>query len=129
MRIVTMALLLSTPTLAGPKQTITVSAITHHTGTGKEKMTCWSYGPSTLSTKCINHAPRTVTQKVQLDNGIVYTIACSANWKGSNCHSLKDGNKYSGEIDKKAMWISAPKGGNQEKLVRIKYKIYDIQSS
>jgi hypothetical protein len=38
-----------------------------------------------------------------------------------------DGDTFSAEIDGKTMWISARQGGNQGKLVRIKYKILDIR--
>src|ERR1700730_14555263 len=63
-----------------------------------------------------------VVDKVKSESGEVYTISCSANWVGSNCVPLIDGDRFRAEIDKTTMWITARKGGNQGKAIRIKYK-------
>jgi hypothetical protein len=38
-----------------------------------------------------------------------------------------DGDTFPAEIEGKTMWITAHKGGNQGKEVRVKYKILDIR--
>ena len=68
-----------------------------------------------------------VVDKVKAENGQIYTISCSANWVGSNCGPLIDGDIFEAEVDKTTMWIMARKGGNQGKQIRIKYKILDIR--
>jgi hypothetical protein len=40
---------------------------------------------------------------------------------------LNDGDSFRAEIDGKTMWIEAHQGGNQGKVVKIKYKIQDIR--
>lgn len=67
-----------------------------------------------------------VVDKV-LGEGRVYTIVCSAHWRGSNCGPLIDGDTFEAEIDGTTMWISARKGGNQGKPIKVKYKILDIR--
>src|SRR5262249_48285356 len=61
-------------------------------------------------------------------NGMRYTIRCTANWAGSNCSPLIEGDQFAAEIEGKTMWIVARKGGNQGKAVRIKYEILDIRA-
>ena len=56
-----------------------------------------------------------------------YTIACRANWVGSNCAPMIDGDQFPAEVDGNTMWITGHKGGNQGKLVRTKYRILDIR--
>src|SRR5262245_28858460 len=68
-----------------------------------------------------------VVDKVKTENGQIYTISCSANWVGSNCGPLIDGDVFEAEVEKTTMWITARKGGNQGKQIRIKYKILDIR--
>lgn len=63
---------------------------------------------------------------VELD-GMKYTISCRANWVGSNCAPMIDGDVFPAEIDGNTMWIIGHKGGNQGKEVRAKYKILDIR--
>jgi hypothetical protein len=67
-----------------------------------------------------------VVDKV-LGDGMIYTIVCSAHWKGSNCAPLIDGDMFEAEIKGTTIWISARKGGNQGKAVKVKYKILDIR--
>jgi hypothetical protein len=68
-----------------------------------------------------------VVDRVKADNGETYTISCSANWVGSNCGPLIDGDIFEAEVEKTTMWITARKGGNQGKNIRVKYKILDIR--
>lgn len=60
-------------------------------------------------------------------NGMRYTITCRAGWVGSHCAPLIDGDEFSAEIEGTTMWLSARVGGNQGKLVRVKYKVLDIR--
>lgn len=60
-------------------------------------------------------------------SGMQYTISCRANWIGSNCQPMIDGDTFSARIDGNTMWITGRKGGNQGKEVRAKYKILDIR--
>ena len=62
-------------------------------------------------------------------DGLRYTISCTANWAGSNCQALIDGQSFPAEIDKTTMWLSGRSGGNQGKLIRVKYKILDIRQA
>jgi hypothetical protein len=65
--------------------------------------------------------------KVKAENGQIYTITCSANWIGSNCASLREDDRFKAEVEKTTMWITAQRGENQGKQVRIKYKILDTR--
>ena len=67
-----------------------------------------------------------VVNKVEADSGQIYTISCTANWFGSNCASLVDGDKFNAEVDNDTMWIAAQQDGKR-KALRIKYRILDIQ--
>lgn len=67
-----------------------------------------------------------VTNRVMAD-GLVYTIVCRASWAGSNCGPLIDGDMFDAQLDGTTMWISARRGGNQGKAIRIKYKVLDIR--
>jgi hypothetical protein len=59
-------------------------------------------------------------------NGERFTIRCTANWIGSNCLPMKDGDQFQAEYDGKiTMWITARKGGNLGKPVSAKYKVLD----
>jgi hypothetical protein len=40
---------------------------------------------------------------------------------------MNDGDQFLAEIDGTTMWVSARRGGNQGKPIRIKYKILDIR--
>ena len=59
-------------------------------------------------------------------NGERFTIRCTANWIGSNCLPMKDGDQFQAEYDgKTTMWVTARKGGNLGKPVSAKYKVLD----
>jgi hypothetical protein len=60
-------------------------------------------------------------------NGMVYTIVCTAHWVASNCLPLIDGDVFQVDVQGTTMWVFAHKGGNQGKLVKMKYKILDIR--
>jgi hypothetical protein len=62
-------------------------------------------------------------------DGMRYKIIYRASWVGSNCAPLIEGDMFQAEIDNHTMWISARKGGNQGKEIRVKYKILDIRPS
>lgn len=65
--------------------------------------------------------------KVQAENGQIYTITCTAHWIVSNCGPMMDGDNFKAEVEKKTMWITAHKDGNLWQDVQIKYKIVDIR--
>lgn len=56
-----------------------------------------------------------------------YTIVCTAGWAGSNCSQMADGDMYEAEIEDTTMWVTARRGGNQGKLMRVKYRVLDIR--
>lgn len=60
-------------------------------------------------------------------DGMRYTIVCRASWVGSNCSPLIEGDMFHAEIENNTMWLTARKGGNQGKEVRMKNKILDIR--
>jgi len=60
-------------------------------------------------------------------NGTRYTITCTANWDGSSCIQLIEGDSYQAEINNNTMWLVWRQGGNQGSEVRMKSKILDIR--
>ena len=82
--------------------------------------------PTPPETKYIRISRGFVTNIVE-GEGFRYTIQCTANWVGSNCVPLIDGESFPAEIDGATMWLRARRGGNQGKLLKIKYKIVDIR--
>lgn len=61
-------------------------------------------------------------------NGNRYTITCRANWAGSHCAPMVDGQKFAAEFDGyTTMWISGHKNGNQGPAVRVKYRVLDVR--
>ena len=70
---------------------------------------------------------RSFLNKVQAENGLIYTITCTAHWIVSNCAPMIDGDSFKAEVDKKTMWITAHKDGNAWQDFRTKYKILDIR--
>ena len=70
---------------------------------------------------------RSFLNKVQAENGQIYTITCSAYWIVSNCSEMIDGDTFKAEVEKETMWITAHKEGAAWQDVRIKYKIVEIQ--
>jgi hypothetical protein len=126
----------------GDKETIRVTAVTHESDQtpGTADISCGGTATALVTTGNVNcdayNPPRQhriaiwrrdVMDKVQAEDGRIYTITCSANWLGSNCASLIDGDKFEAEVEKTTMWITAYKGKNQDKEVRVKYKILDIR--
>ena len=67
-----------------------------------------------------------VVNVVEADNQR-YVIACRANWVGSNCATMRDGDLFGAEIKGTTMWVFELKGGNQGKAVRVKYRVMDIR--
>ena len=84
--------------------------------------------PTPPETKDIRISRGFVTNIVE-GEGFRYTIECTANWVGSNCAPLIDGEFFPAEIDDDTMWLRARRGGNQGKSVRIKYRIVDIRQA
>ena len=70
---------------------------------------------------------RSFMDRVQAENGLIYTITCSAHWIVSNCGQMIEGDSFRAEVEKKTMWITAHKDGNLWTDVRIKYNIVDIR--
>ena len=65
--------------------------------------------------------------RVQAENGPIYTITCEAHWIVSNCGPMIDGDSFKAEVEKKTMWITARKDRDLWDDVLIKYKIVDIR--
>lgn len=68
-----------------------------------------------------------VTNIVQGSDGLRYTIACRASWSGSHCGTLIDGDTFAAEVNGNTMWLTARRGGNRGKVIRVKYKIFDAR--
>ena len=134
------------------KTTLTVRAISHdsrvnervssYTTPGSSNTNCSGSGITTgpitnISANCQTTSTpaethRTTSRTVDVVNvveadGQRYKIVCRANWVGSNCATMIDGDSFDAEIEQKTMWVVAHKGGNQGKEVRVKYKILDIR--
>jgi len=77
-------------------------------------------------THVVNSRTVDVTNYVEAD-GERYKITCRANWVGSNCGPLIQGDVFPARIEGRTMWITARKGGNQGKEIKIKYTILDIR--
>ncbi len=77
-------------------------------------------------THTINARTIDVTNFVEA-GGQTFKISCRASWVGSNCGPLTQGDVFNATIDGHTMWISARKGGNQGKEVKIKYRVWDIR--
>lgn len=60
-------------------------------------------------------------------NGLTYTVTCTAHWVGSKCSWLIPGDNFEAEVSGTTMLVSARKGGNMGKEMRIKFKILDIR--
>jgi hypothetical protein len=139
--------------LGGEKASLTVRAVTHETRVNQRT---GSYvTPGTSSTNCSGSANtlgntsygtancnststpaqthQITTRTLDVENivkgsdGLRYTIVCRASWSGSNCGPLTDGDTFPAQLDGNTMWLSAHRGGNRGKLVRVKYKILDAR--
>jgi hypothetical protein len=100
------------------------------TGTTVGNTTNASANCQTTSTPAQTHqiTSRTIDVKNVVEaDGTRYTIVCRANWIGSNCAPLIEGDLFQAEIDKDTMWLVSHKGGNQGKGVRMKNTILDIR--
>ena len=60
-------------------------------------------------------------------NGMRYRIVCRANWIGSSCAPLVEGDLFQAEIDGSTMWLVVRRGGNQGEEARMKNRILDIR--
>ena len=60
-------------------------------------------------------------------NGLTYIVTCSTHWIGSKCSWLRPGDHFQAEANGNTLWISARKGGNRGKPVRVKYRILDAR--
>ncbi len=74
----------------------------------------------------VNRSTVSVMNVVEAD-GLRYKIVCTAGWAGSNCSQMTDGEMYEAEIEGTTMWVAARRGGNQGKLMRVKYQVLDIR--
>jgi hypothetical protein len=135
-----------------PKTSLRVRAVTHasqineytsaYTTPGSSDTHCSGSGTTigdttdiTANCQTTSTPPQThsiTTSTVDVVNtveagGMQYKIACRANWVGSDCGPLTDGDLFEAEIDGNTMWIRAFKNGNQGPKVRIKYKVLDIR--
>jgi hypothetical protein len=147
-------ILLAAPLLcsAKDKNIVEVRAITHssqvnertstYTTPGRSNTNCSGIGTTlgntttatancqTYSTPAQSHQITSrsvdVINVVELDR-MQYTISCRANWVGSSCAPMIDGDRLPAEIDGNTRWIAGHKGGNQGKAVRAKYRILDIR--
>lgn len=137
---------------AGPKTSLTVRAITHasqvneytstYTTPGTSDTRCSGSGTTIgnttdMTANCQTTSTPAQTQTVTRNTvdvvniveaeGTRYKIACRANWVGSNCSEMTDGDLFQAEIEGNTMWVFAHKNGNQGKLVKCRYKILDIR--
>jgi hypothetical protein len=133
-------------------ESLTVRAIRHdvrvnqstytYTTPARSSTNCTGSGTTignttTASTNCQTTSTPAQTQDITTQtadivnvveaNGMRYVITCRAHWVGSNCSYMVDGSTFPAQIEGTTMWISAHKGGNQGKLIRVKYKILDIR--
>jgi len=99
------------------KETIWVKAVTH--GSNVEAAETPDHHKNPFS--------RPFMDRVQAENGQIYTISCSAHWIVSNCGPMVDGDSFRAEVEKKTMWITAHKDGNLWNDVRIRYAIVDVR--
>jgi hypothetical protein len=138
--------------MENPKQALTVRAVSHasqvsertssYTTPGTSNTNCsgaaTTIGNTTNGTaNCQTTSTPAQTQQITrrvLDvvnvveaGGMKYTITCRGSWVGTHCGPMIDGDTFPAEISGTTMWISARRGGNQGKLIRIKYKILDIR--
>lgn len=108
-------------------------------------VTCQTFGSGTNATTTCNSAPVTCTTtpgrpaspgvpqevigrvdnavSVDADNGYRYTIACEANWSGSNCTSFPTGWTSYADLDGGTMWIYFQNTNRNGKLTKAKYRI------
>jgi hypothetical protein len=68
-----------------------------------------------------------VRQVVASDDGTQYTGQCVARFIWQGCNWLEDGQTFQATIKGRTMEVTAHKGGNLGKLVKMKYKLMDIQ--
>ena len=68
-----------------------------------------------------------IVNQVESEDGMVYTITCTANWVGSNCSWLNPGSIFGFEIKGTTAWITGTRGGNMGKEVRAKFEVLDIR--
>lgn len=134
------------------KTSLTVRAVTHASRINEQTSSYTTHGTSSTScsasatttgnttngtTNCQTTTTPAQTHRIvsrTLDvmniveaSGMRYVISCRANWVGSNCAPMIDGDLFPAEVDGRTMWIIARRGGNQGKQVRVKYKILDIR--
>lgn len=152
--VLSLAVVASCLASAGEKKELTVRAVafrsqvnertSNYTTPGSSNTTCSGSGTSvgnttyasggcqTTSRPAQNHqiTRRTVdVMNIVEADGMRYTIVCRASWSGSNCGPLIEGDVFQAEIDNQTMWLTARRGGNQGKRVRMKNKILDIRPS
>jgi hypothetical protein len=105
---------------------------TNCSGTGLTTGAITNVSANCQTTSTPSQTHQTTSRTIDVVNiveadGQRYKIVCRANWGGSNCSTMIDGDSFDAEIDQNTMWIVTRKGGNQGKEIRVKYKILDIR--
>ena len=100
--------------LGGEKASLTVRAVPHETRVNQRT---GSYvTPGTSSTNCSGSANT-------LGNTSYGTANCNSTSTPAQTHQITS----PAQLDGNTMWLSAHRGGNRGKLVRVKYKILDAR--
>jgi len=60
-------------------------------------------------------------------DGRTYFIGCYTHWVGSKCSWLRPGDYFGAQVQGNTLWISARKGGNRGKPIRVKYRLLDVR--
>ena len=68
-----------------------------------------------------------VYNNVTADDGMAYTIKCTAHWIGSACTWLSPGEQLAAEIDGNTMHVGTRRGGNRGRPIRPKFQILDAR--
>ncbi len=150
LRRLTCLLCLNIAAIAAERVHLTITAVSHQSEV--RTFTSTMNIPSTSNTSCngtgmntgpfssaqVNCStstyggPMTSTRSVGFVENIVeadgqrYRIACTASWALSNCAPMTDGDQFEAEYDgNNTMWVSARKGGNLGKPIKIKYRVLD----
>jgi hypothetical protein len=137
-KLIVAASVLSTFAWAGPKKSLVIHPVSHDSKTytqtvgGNSSTTNCSDAGYSIQCNTQNSTPVTVEtdvvrQVVVGDDGMQYTMFCSAKWRWDKCSPLTLESSYDAEIDGKTMWVHARQGGNLGKPVKIKFQLLDMR--
>jgi hypothetical protein len=137
-KLILAAFVLSTCAWAAPKRPLVIHPVSNISKTytqtigGNSSTTNCSDAGYSLQCNTQNGVPVTletdvVRQVVLGDDGMQYTMFCSAKWRWDKCSPLTLEPSYDAEIDGKTMWVHARQGGNLGKPVKIKFQLVDMR--